>query len=86
MPEISRFFGLIIYMYYNDHAPPHFHIRYGGQMALVDIATGRLLRGKLSPRAHALVLEWAMAHRNELRENWRRAQAHEETLPIPPLE
>lgn len=73
-------------MYYNDHAPPHFHARYGGQTALIDIETGSLLRGRLSPRALSLVADWAVAHRDELRENWRRAQAHEGLLPVSPLE
>lgn len=86
VPEISRFFGFVIYMYYNDHAPPHFHARYGGQAALIDIETGGLLRGRLSPRALGLVSEWAALHREELRENWRRAKAHEELLRVAPLE
>lgn len=86
VPEISRFFGFVIYMYYNDHAPPHFHARYGGQTALIDIETGGLLRGRLSPRALGLVSEWAALHREELRENWRRAKAHEELLRVAPLE
>ena len=57
MPEISRFFGITVQMYYNDHEPPHFHVRYSGQKALIDIATLGLLRGSLSPRALGLVTE-----------------------------
>ena len=55
MPEISRFFGIIVQIYYNDHEPPHFHVCYSGQKALIDIATLDLLRGSLSPRALGLV-------------------------------
>ena len=61
MPEISRFFGMVIALYYNDHAPPHFHVRYGKQKAVIGIDPLVLLAGKLSPRASALVLEWAAA-------------------------
>ena len=62
MPEISRFFGIIIAMNYNDHVPPHFHARYGGQKAIVAIQTLALLRGRLPPRAFGLVIEWATLH------------------------
>ena len=55
MPEISRFFGIIVQMYYGDHEPPHFHVRYSGQKALIAIETLALLRGRLSPRALVLV-------------------------------
>ena len=53
MPEISRFFGIIILMYYRDHPPPHFHVRYGEQKAIISIETLTLLRGALSPRGWA---------------------------------
>jgi hypothetical protein len=86
MPEISRFFGIVIYMYFKDHAPPHFHVRYGKQVGIVDIETGGVLRGRLSPRALGMIAERAAAHREELRENWRRARAHEALLPVEPLE
>jgi len=59
MPVVSRFFGMVITMYYNDHPPPHFHVRYGSQKALVAIATLSLLHGRLSPRVRGLVVEWA---------------------------
>jgi len=58
MPEISRFFGIVIAMYYNDHAPPHFHARYGRKEIRVNIATGELLSGNFPGRAQNLVLEW----------------------------
>jgi hypothetical protein len=67
LPEISRFFGIVIAMFYNDHPPPHFHVRYGSQRAIVDITTLSVLEGSLSPRALGLVVEWAAQHRAELR-------------------
>ena len=66
MPEISRFFGIIVAMFYNDHAPPHFHVRYGDQKAIIAIETLRIIGGELRPRALALVVEWATLHQDEL--------------------
>ncbi len=66
MPEISRFYGIIITMYYNDHPPPHFHARYGGQRAKFSIADLRLTEGNMDRRAVSLVLEWAFEHRDQL--------------------
>ena len=86
MPEISRFFGIVITMYHNDHAPPHFHVRYGGQKALVEIGSLGVIAGSLSPRALGLVTEWAAQHRGELEENWRLAQGHQPLKKIQPLE
>jgi hypothetical protein len=57
MPEISRFFGIVIQMYYNDHAPPHFHVRYGNHRALIAVETLAVLKGELPPRALGLVIE-----------------------------
>lgn len=74
MPTISEFYGILIRMYYLDHAPPHFHARVGGREAQVSIATGEVTRGSLPPTAARLVAEWAAAHRAELLENWRRSQ------------
>ncbi len=86
MPEVSRFFGIIIRLYWNDHEPPHFHAIYGEHEALVEIETLAIYRGHLPRRALALVLEWAVLHREELREDWRRARAMEPILPIEPLQ
>jgi hypothetical protein len=86
MPEISRFFGMIIAMFYDDHAPPHFHVRYGDQRAIVAIDTLGMLRGRLTPRALALVTEWAAQHQDELRANWERARQHAPLKSVPPLE
>lgn len=57
MPEVSRFFGIIILLNYNDHAPPHFHVRYGEQKALIAIDSLVLLQGHLSPRVFGMVME-----------------------------
>jgi hypothetical protein len=86
VPEISRFFGIIIAMFYDDHSPPHFHVRYGNQKAIVDIETLGVLRGRLSPKALALVTEWAAQHQEELRSDWELARQHAPLQSIPPLE
>ncbi|OIO89867.1 MAG: transcriptional regulator [Anaerolineae bacterium CG2_30_58_95] len=86
MPEISRFFGIIITMYYSDHQPPHFHARYSGQKAQVTIEPVSILRGDLPPRVFGLVAEWALAHRAELIENWELSQNETPPNKIDPLE
>lgn len=86
MPEISRFFGIIVLMYYKDHPPPHFHVRYGDQKALISIETLTVLAGRLSPRALGLTIEWASQHQDELTEDWERARKQESLKPIAPLE
>jgi hypothetical protein len=86
MPEVSRFFGIIITMYFGDHDPPHFHVRYAEQKAVMEITSLRLLAGSLSPRALGLVVEWASLHRHELMENWARARQQLPLNRIRPLE
>lgn len=86
MPELSRFFGIVIRMYFNDHEPPHFHAEYGEFEALMEIGTLSVLRGELPRRALALVLEWANLHRYELRTAWLAARAGVALETIPPLE
>ena len=86
MPEISRFFGIIITMYFNDHPPPHFHVRYGGQKALIAIESLTILQGRLSPRVLGLVVEWASSHQTELMANWEIARRDEPLNNIAPLE
>ncbi len=85
MPEISRFFGIVIKMFYNDHAPPHFHAEYGEEEALFDIHTLDILQGQLSKRAKMLVVEWALEHREELISNWNKARKPENLSKIEPL-
>ena len=75
MPEISRFFGVVIAMYYNDHTPPHFHARYGNRRAVCEIASLKILRGSLPPRVRGFVTEWATMHSEELLEDWERARS-----------
>ena len=85
MPEISRFFGISILMYFNDHSPPHFHAKYNEHAAVFRIADLAMAEGFLPPRAAALVREWAGLHREELAESWS-ALAETGTLRrIPPL-
>ena len=86
MPEISRFFGIIIRMYFNDHLPPHFHAHYGEHQIEITIETLEVLKGKLPSRALGLVLDWASLHRDELRTDWERARNEQPLEPIQPLE
>jgi hypothetical protein len=86
MPEISRFFGIIIAMFYNDHPPPHFHVRYGSSRAVIGIEDLALLDGDLSPRVLGLVIEWAALHRPELLDNWNRARNQTPLSRVDPLE
>ena len=85
MPEICRFYGIIIRMYFSDHNPPHFHAEYQGQQAEYDIRTLEVITGEISKRANALVLEWASLHRAELINNWNKAKIPSEIDNIEPL-
>lgn len=85
MPVISRFYGILIAMYFNDHNPPHFHAKYSGYEALFDF-NGVVLDGELPRRACTFVQEWIDIHKVELEENWSRARAGEPLNPIDPLE
>ncbi len=86
MPEISRFLGIVIRMFFNDHAPPHFHVQYGSDYAAVTIPTGEILFGSLSPRVTGLVREWAALHKRELLEDWDLTRRHGSLKPIEPLQ
>ena len=86
MPEISRFFGIVIRMYYNDHNPPHFHARYGNNEGVIGISPLTILAGDLPNRAAALALEWAALHQQELLANWNRLRVAQAPQPIDPLE
>ncbi len=85
MPEVSRFFGIVIQMYVDDHVPPHFYARHAGKEVSIAIDTLAILRGRLSPRAHALVVEWAALHSEELRADWDLANAGLPLRRIEPL-
>lgn len=86
MPEISRFLGIVIKMFFDDHNPPHFHAEYGSDRALIDIQTFSIFSGRLSPRVTGLVIEWATLHQKELLEDWDLARASQELHKISPLE
>jgi len=86
MPEISRFFGIVIAMFYGDHLPPHFHARYGREQVIVGIETLSVLEGHLPPRALGLVMEWAAVHQAELRADWELARRQAPLQKIAPLE
>lgn len=85
MPEISRFLGIVIYMYYKDHAPPHFHAEYGEYTVTVDIESG-IVQGKFPRRALGALLEWYVNHQAELSENWDLAEQQLPLNRIAPLE
>ena len=86
MPELSRFYGIVIQMYFGDHPPPHFHAIYGSSKAVVEIETLALIEGKLPPRARGLVIEWATLHQDDLRKAFKRAESLEAPDRIPPLD
>jgi hypothetical protein len=85
MPTISTFYGILIQMYWNDHAPPHFHALYGEFEALVSIQTLEVMEGTLPRRALSLVLEWAQEHRSELFEDWKLCEHNQQPKKIRPL-
>ena len=86
MPEISRFFGIVIKMFVVDHNPPHFHAYYAENEVLVNINTLTIFTGKFPPRAVGLVMEWATLHQDELLDNWSRVQKHQSVKKIGPLQ
>lgn len=86
MPTISSFYGLLIQMFFLDHAPPHFHVKYGDHKAVIDIQKLELVEGKLPRRALNLVLDWAELHQTDLLEDWQLCQDMQTPKPIPPLE
>ncbi len=84
MPEICRFYGIIIFMNYNDHDPPHFHARYGDQEVIMERQTGTV-KGRMSSRALRMLFEWSEIHQGELMENWTLAKERRALHEIPPL-
>lgn len=85
MPEISRFFGIVIKMFFDDHNPPHFHAEYSGDIALIEISNLSVFSGRLPPRVLGFVIEWATIHQQELLLDWERARAQQDLLKIAPL-
>jgi hypothetical protein len=86
MPEVSRFYGISIFLYPREHPPAHFHALYGDNEAVFDIATLRVLQGSLPNRAHGLVLDWASQHRDELAAAWGNLRAGKAPGKISPLQ
>ncbi len=86
MPTISEFFGILIFMYNEDHAPPHFHARYGEHEVLIQISPLGVYKGDFPPRALSLVMEWAQINQNLLLEDWENAENHKKLNKIPPLQ
>lgn len=84
MPVVSRFYGIVVFINYNDHNPPHFHARYQEQEVIVDIQTG-VVTGTMSRRALQLLFDWFELHHEELMENWNRARERRTLVPIAPL-
>jgi hypothetical protein len=85
MPEISRFYGIVIQMYIDDHLPAHFHARHAGKELVLAIDNLAVIRGGMSPRAHALVVEWASLHADDLRADWDLARSGQPLRRIDPL-
>ena len=85
MPELCRFYGIVIRMFWEDHPPPHFHAIYGNHEALIEIDTSETIAGSLPLGADSLVRQWTALHRNELMDNWDLARAKEPLRKIEPL-
>jgi uncharacterized protein DUF4160 len=85
MPELCRFYGIIIRMFWADHPPPHFHAIYGSHEAIIDIVTSEVIAGSLPLGAHSLVSQWASLHREELLQDWELARALAPLKKIEPL-
>lgn len=86
MPELSRFYGIIIYMFAKDHSPPHFHAKYGEFMGIIDITSGEIIAGELPRRALRLIQDWTELYKEELISNWNSAQSDNPELKrIEPL-
>ncbi|OGT96627.1 MAG: transcriptional regulator [Gammaproteobacteria bacterium RIFOXYB2_FULL_38_6] len=86
MPTISMFYGILIQMFWDDHAPPHFHVVYAEYKALIDIKTLEVIDGAMPRRALVLVLEWASEHRKELLEDWELCKQKQAPKKIVPLQ
>lgn len=85
MPTISTFYGVVIRMFFADHAPPHFHAQYAEFKAVIDIRALAIMKGELPRRAAQLVLDWAELHQDELLHDWSLCQSQQQPKPIEPL-
>jgi len=86
MPTISMFYGIFIKMFFDDHAPPHFHVEYAEFKAVIDIQKLEVSEGHLPRRAQELVLDWAELHQKELLDDWNLCAAKQQPKPIAPLQ
>jgi hypothetical protein len=86
MPTISWFYGIAVRLFFNDHAPPHFHAFYGNREARVEIETGEIMSGHLPTRQRRLVRAWTLMYREQLMAAWARARAGEMPERIPGLD
>ena len=86
MPEVSRFYGIIIRIYFSDHNPPHFHAQYGEYEAVISIESLAVLRGNLPARAHGLTIEWAQKYQQDLLNSWENAKNMQSPGKIEPLD
>lgn len=86
MPTISEFYGITIRMFYNDHAPPHFHAEYGEYELIIGISPITVMEGKVPRRVKSMVLEWTALHQAELQENWNRCRQAQSLESIEPLD
>jgi hypothetical protein len=85
VPEICRFLGIVIKMFFDEHNPPHFHAIYGNYSAAISIDSLKILEGSLPPRILGLVIEWALQHKRELENNWKRREKGQDLKKIKPL-
>ena len=85
MPIISEFFGIKIYMYWDEHIPPHFHAEYGSYKILVSIQESVVIKGAMPSKQLKLILAWCELHQDELMNNWGFALKHGEIKKIDPL-
>ncbi len=85
MPEISRFLGIVIQMYFDEHNPPHFHAKYGEHKAQIEIKNFALINGYLPPKVLGLVIEWAELNRDSLLKNWETMQSGGSFVKVTPL-
>lgn len=85
MPIICMFRGIKIYMYWNDHMPPHFHAKYGGDEIIVSINDLEVIEGNIPHKQLKMVLGWAAFHQEELIENWNLAENRQELFEIKPM-
>lgn len=85
MPEISRFLGIVIRMFTSEHNPPHFHAIYNEFEAQFAIDSLDIIEGKLPPRIHGIVIEWASIHQKEILQNWKNLRNKQPIKKIKPL-